>query len=357
MSKTILIKVGTNVLTKEDKTLDLNQIKSLVDQITDIKKRGFRAVLVTSGAVGAGLGVNNFKDVEDKVTRKQILAAVGQNKLMGIYTDFFRDHGITIAQALFSRSDFSNREKYVNMKRAINALLDEGIVPVINENDVVSTEELSFSDNDILAAYTAALIRADKLIILTVVDGFYDKDPSRKDAALVCEIHKVDGKLLYACGNSKSTLGTGGMASKVKAAYIATELGIEVVVINGKKETLQNVLEGKFIGTTFHAKAREKKSVFYWLLAGATASGKVTVDDGAAKAIKERKSLLFVGVINVYGEFEKGDTLEIFDKEGNKIGVGLSNFTSKETEIIMAKPRNELKKEKELIHIDNLKVF
>lgn len=357
MSKTILIKVGTNVLTKEDKTLDLNQIKSLVDQIVEIKKQGFRTVLVTSGAVGAGLSVNNFKDVEDKVIRKQILAAVGQNKLMGIYTDFFRDHGVTIAQALFSRSDFSNREKYVNMKHAINALLDEGIIPIINENDVVSTEELSFSDNDILAAYTAALIRADKLIILTVVDGFYDKDPKNSGAALVCEVHKVEGKLLYACGNSASALGTGGMASKVRAAYIATELGIEMIIINGKKETLQNVLKGKFIGTTFHAKAREKKSVFYWLLAGATASGKVTVDDGAAKAIRDRKSLLFVGVINVYGEFERGDTLEIFDKEGSKVGIGLSNFTSKEIEQIMKKPKSELKKEKELIHIDNLKIL
>jgi len=235
------------------------------------------------------------------------------------------------------------------MKKTLLALLNEGIVPVINENDVVSTEELSFSDNDILAAYTAALIRADQIIILTVVDGFYDKDPSQKGAELVCEIHKVDGKLLYACGNSKSSMGTGGMASKVKAAYIATELGIEMIIINGKKETLQNVMKGKFIGTTFHPKAREKKSIFYWLLAGATASGKVTVDEGAAEAVKKRKSLLFVGVINIYGEFKKGDTLEVYDKEGNKIGIGISNFDSDEID--------KKKHDKELIHADNLKVL
>lgn len=357
MAETILIKVGTNVLTKEDKTLDLNQINSLVEQISALKKKGHRVVLVTSGAVGAGLGINKFDNVENKVIRKQILAAVGQNKLMGIYTNFFKDQGIVVAQALFSRSDFSNREKYSNMKRALNALLDENILPIINENDVVSTEELSFGDNDILAAYTAALIRADKLIILTIVDGFYDKDPSNKDAELVCEIHKVDGKLLYACGDSKSTMGTGGMKSKVKAAYIATELGIEMIVVNGKKETLQNVMKEKFVGTTFHAKAREKKSVFYWLLAGSSASGKVTVDDGAAEAVKKRKSLLFVGVVNVYGGFKEGDTLEVYDLKGDKIGIGLSNCDHKEAEEMLHKSRKTQKNKKELIHADNLKVF
>lgn len=349
MAKTILIKVGTNVLTKEDKTIDLNQIQSLVEQIADLKKKGHKVVLVTSGAVGAGRQINEFKNVEDKVIRKQMQAAVGQNKLMGSYTHFFRDHNIIIAQALLTRSDFSNREKYTNMKKTLSALLNEGIVPIINENDVVSTEELSFSDNDILAAYTAALIRADQIIILTVVDGFYDKDPSDKKANLVCEIHKVDGKLLYACGNSKSSMGTGGMASKVKAAHIATELGIEMVIINGKKETLQNVLANKFVGTTFHPKAKEKKSIFYWLLAGATTSGKVTVDAGAAEAVKKRKSLLFVGVINVYGEFKKGDTLEIYDTEGNKIGIGISNYGSDKIE--------KEKHTKPLIHADNLKVL
>jgi glutamate 5-kinase len=357
LAKTILIKVGTNVLTKEDKTIDLNQIQSLVNQIVDLKKQGHKVILVTSGAVGAGRQINEFKDVEDKVIRKQMLAAVGQNKLMGSYTHFFRDHNIVIAQALLTRSDFSNREKYTNMKKTLLALLDAGVVPVINENDVVSTEELSFSDNDILAAYTAALIRADKLVIMTVVDGFYNKDPSQPGSELVCEIHKVDGKLLYACGNSKSSMGTGGMASKIKAAHIATELGIEMVIINGKKETLQNVLDGKFIGTTFHPKAKEKKSVFYWLLAGATASGKVTVDDGAAEAVKKRKSLLFVGVVNIYGEFKKNDTLEVYDSKGTKIGVGLSNYSSEEAEKILQKSRKAQKDRKELIHVDNLKVF
>lgn len=357
MAKTILIKVGTNVLTKEDKTIDLNQIQSLVNQIADLKKKGYKVVLVTSGAVGAGRQINEFKNVEDKVIRKQMLAAVGQNKLMGSYTHFFRDHNMVIAQALLTRSDFSNREKYTNMKKTLLALLDEGVVPVINENDVVSTEELSFSDNDILAAYTAALIRADKLIILTIVDGFYNKDPSDKNAELICEIHKVEGKLLYACGKSKSSMGTGGMASKIKAAHIATELGIEMVVINGKKETLQNVINGKFIGTTFHPKAKEKKSVFYWLLAGSTTSGKITVDDGATVAVKKRKSLLFPGVVNIYGDFKKNDTLEVYDLKGNKIGIGLSNYSSEDAEAILQKSRKAQKDKKELIHADNLKIF
>jgi len=357
MTETILIKVGTNVLTKEDKTLDLDQIQSLVKQISALKEQGHRVILVSSGAVGAGLGINKFENIADQVVRKQILASIGQNKLIGIYTNFFKEHGITVAQALFTRSDFSNREKYLNMKQVLTALLDEGIVPIINENDVVSTEELGFGDNDILAAYTAAIIRADRLIIMTIVDGFYDKDPSNKDATLVCQVHKVDGKLIYACGDSKSTLGTGGMKSKIKAAYIATELGIEFIVMNGKKEKLENVMKKEFIGTTFHAKAKEKKSIFYWLLAGSEASGKVTVDEGAAQAVSKRKSLLFVGVINIYGGFKKGDTLEVFDTKGERIGLGISNFDSKKAKEINESPKEEQKKAKELIHCDNLKVL
>jgi glutamate 5-kinase len=286
-----------------------------------------------------------------------MLAAIGQNYLMQIYSKYFKKHKITIAQALLSRSDFAIREKYLNIKNTILALLENDIVPIINENDVVSTEELSFSDNDILASYTAALIKADKFIILTVVDGLYNKDPSNPGAKLIEEVEKIDDKILGACDKTTSSLGLGGMESKVNAAKIATDLGIETIVTNGKTQKLREVLRGDSIGTTFCAQNEKKKSIYYWLLAGSEVKGKIIVDEGAAKAVKNRKSLLFVGLVEVEGDFGKGDTIEVHNQEKEKIAVGLSNYDIKEIKRKLVQPKETLKNLKEVIHCDNLKVL
>lgn len=357
MTKTILIKVGTNVLTEKSEKLDLKQIESLVEQIVDLKKQGANVVLISSGAVGAGLDLKNLDSIKDKVIKKQMLAAIGQNHLMRIYTDFFKKHDLVIAQALLSRSDFSIREKYLNIKNTLLSLMDNDVVPIINENDVVSTEELSFSDNDILASYTAALIKADKFIILTVVDGLYDKDPSEKDAKLIKEVQSIDENTLSVCSKSKSSLGLGGMKSKINAAKIATDLGIETVIINGKTQKIKDVMEGNFVGTTFVPVKTKKKSIYYWLLAGSEIKGKVFIDSGAVNAVKNRKSLLFVGVSRLEGNFEKGDTLEVYDENESKIAVGLTSFGSESAKQKLEQPKEKLKNEKELIHCDNLKVL
>ena len=357
MSKTILIKVGTNVLTKANGRLDLKQIESLAEQIAKLRKRGFKAVLISSGAVGAGLELNDFASVKNKVIRKQMLAAVGQNHLMQIYTKCFKKHKITIAQALLSRSDFAIREKYLNIKNTLSSLLNQDILPIINEKDVVSTEELSFSDNDVLASYTAALIKADKFIILTIVDGFYDKDPSEPGANLITKIKKIDNDILSACGKSKSSLGVGGIKTKISAAQTATELGIETIVANGKKQKLTDIIDGDFTGTTFLPQNKKKKSIYYWLLAGSEIKGSITIDDGAAKAVKNHKSLLLVGITNMKGTFEKGDTIEVHNKNNKKIAIGLSNFSSKNIKQKLSQPKKDLHNQKEAMHCDNLKII
>ena len=357
MAKTILIKVGTNVLTTQEGKLDHKQIENLASQIAQLQKTDYKVVLISSGAVGAGLELNDFKDVKSNTIRKQMLAAVGQNYLMQIYSKYFKTHGITTAQALLSRSDFSIREKYLNIKNALISLLDHNVVPIINENDVVSTEELSFSDNDILASYTAALIKADKFIILTIVDGLYDKDPSKKDAKLIEVVRKIDESTFGACGKSRSTLGLGGMKSKINAAQVATELGIETIVANGKAQNITDIVKGDFKGTTFVSKNKKKKSIYFCLLAGAEIKGYLTIDDGAAKAVKDRKSLLLVGVSSSKGIFKKGDTVEILDKKGVKIAVGITNLSSKILEKKLKLKQEEKKNQKEVVHCDNLKSF
>jgi glutamate 5-kinase len=256
MSETILIKLGTNVLTKPDGALDLAQIKSLSEQIYELKKKKNRVVLVSSGAVGAGLQINKFNSVKDKLIRRQMLASVGQSKLIGLYSKYLEKHNINVAQALLTSADFSNKESSSNMKEVLLKLLDAGIVPIINENDVISTEELTFGDNDILGAYTAILIKADRYIILTTVDGLCDKDPSSKDAKLITKVEKINGQTMQLCGSTKSSLGAGGMQSKLKAAKMATDAGIETVMANGKTEKVQNIIKGKFTGTTFKTKKK-----------------------------------------------------------------------------------------------------
>lgn len=359
MTKTILIKVGTAVLTTSEGKLDLNLIRSLVDQISELKKNGYKVVLVTSGAVGAGLELNKFSSVKNKVIRKQMLAAVGQNYLMQIYSKYFKTHDVIIAQALLSRSDFSIREKYLNMQNTLLNLLDQSVVPIINENDVVSTEELSFGDNDILASYTAALIKADKLIILTVVDGLYDKDPSDKTAKTIEKVAKITNETFGMCGKSKSSLGSGGMKSKISAANISMELGIEMIIANGKTQNLKDIVEGKFKGTTFTPENSKKKSVYSWLIAGSAIAGHLTIDDGAAKAIVNHKSLLIVGIEKIEGNFKEGDTVEVCNNEGERIAVGIINFSSEALVKILSQPKGKepLKNQKEVIHCDNLKIL
>jgi len=332
MKKRILVKVGTNVLSRKNRRLDYNRISDLVDQICTLKEE-YQIILVSSGAQGAGLEFFEFQNEPDPLIRKQMLASVGQARLFQVYFDFFREQSVTPAQALITRNDFNSKISFQNIKTTLEGLLDNGIVPIINENDVVSLRESSFGDNDQLAALTAGMMRVDLLVILSDIEGFFTADPkTNPDAELIRNVDQISPELLSLCEDSLSTGGTGGMYSKLKAAQLATEYGIPTIVTSGLTDQgLIKAVKGKTSGTHFHASKRKEKSDHgNWMLTGASVQGTITIDDGAQKALIENKSLLAVGICNVEGPFEKKEVVLIQNKSRIRVGVGLTNFASSE---------------------------
>jgi len=326
----IVVKVGTNVLTRADGRLDYNQIADLVLQICELRKEA-EVILVSSGATGAGREFNSFESERDPVIRKQMLASIGQGRLFQIYADFFKENSVLPAQALITRFDFRHQDAYQNIKSTLEGLLRNDILPIINENDVVSFEETTFSDNDQLAALTAAMLQADMLVILSVIDGFYTGDPLQDpDATLIKQVDEISPDLWKYCQDSMSQGGTGGMFSKLTAAETATRNGIQTIVTNGRlPDSLLKAAHGEPIGTLFEAQeAKPHRSKGDWMLHHAPTMGKIQIDAGAESALKADKSLLIVGVGKIIGEFLKGDVLLIESSEGIRIGVGLASQDS-----------------------------
>jgi len=322
----IVVKVGTNVLTREDGRLDYNQISDLVVQLCELKKEA-DVILVSSGATGAGREFNSFENERDPVIRKQMLASIGQGRLFQIYADFFKEHSVLPAQALITRFDFRHEDAYQNIKSTLEGLIRNDILPIINENDVVSFEETTFSDNDQLAALTAAMLHADLLVILSVIDGFYTGDPLQDpEATLISQVDEISPELWKYCQDSMSSGGTGGMFSKLTAAETATRNGIKTIVTNGRSsESLLKAAHGEPIGTLFTARAKKTlRSKGDWMLHHAPTMGKIQVDSGAEAALKTDKSLLMVGVTQLSGEFNKGEAILIESADGIRIGVGLA---------------------------------
>lgn len=351
--KRIVIKVGTNVLTRANKRLDYNRIYDLVCQIAGAHKDN-ELVLVSSGAAGAGREFFQFEEEKDPLIRKQMLASIGQGRLYQVYADFFREHAILTAQALLTKADFHSEIAYNNIKTTLEGLIRNNIIPVINENDVVSFQASTFGDNDQLAALTAALLGADLLIILSDIEGLFTADPKKDESAkLISEVEEVTGKLLSMCENTISVGGTGGMYSKVKAAEIATKHGIATVVTSGKqKNTLSTALSGKKTGTLFKASKKKKFSTKgAWMNTAAEIRGTISVDQGARQALEDHKSLLAVGITSVTGEFEKGDVILVQDPEKIRVGAGITKYSSKEINEFLANGRS---KNKTVVHCDYL---
>ncbi len=247
----IVVKIGTNVLTDAQGDLDISVIESIVDQIAKIKKQGYKVILVSSGAVGAGKATFQLKNVKDETIQRQVYSAIGQVKLMSIYADFFKKHNMYCAQVLASKEDFLGGTHYKNMKNCFKGLLLDDIIPIVNENDVVSLKELMFTDNDELAGLTAYLIEADTLMILSNIDGFYNGDPSEPSSE-VLPLVKLSENAEQFVQSSRSTQGRGGMESKFETAKRCTEKGIETYLANGKrKNILLDILNNDFIGTKF----------------------------------------------------------------------------------------------------------
>lgn len=347
MNKRIIIKIGTNVLTADSQKLSKEIIKQIVGQISTLMKKGYQVVLITSGAMGAGKEIIEPK-IKNKTTKKAVLASIGQAHLMKIYNEEFGKYNIKTGQLLLTKEDFSIRSHYLNLTQTLNGLLDNNILPIINENDSVATYELTFGDNDRLAANTAIALDAEKLLILTNLDGLYSADPNKnKNAKLISEVKNIDQNIENYCSKQKSTGGLGGMRTKLNAVKLATRSGITSYIINGLKENnILDVLDNKKIGTKFLASNKNIKNKNRWHLSS-TAMAKIMIDDGAKKALKNRTSLLLVGVQKIEGEFDKKEIVEIIDLERQAVGYGVIDFSSNFL-------KNKKKIDKEIIHADNI---
>lgn len=256
MNKRIVVKVGTSSLTHENGKINIRQLEKLVRVISELVNTGNQIILVSSGAVGAGVGKLGLPEKPEEIRKKQALAAIGQASLVSMYDRFFSEYGYNAAQVLLTKYVFDNEQKYENTKNAFMTMLDYGVIPIVNENDVVSTEELEFGDNDTLSAYVSVLVDADLLIIMSDIDGLYDSDPSENPNAKIIEtVEEINDEILSSAGGAGSRRGTGGMKTKLNAAEIVMKNGIDMIITNGKRiENLYDISDGKKIGTYFKAK-------------------------------------------------------------------------------------------------------
>lgn len=356
MGHRLVIKVGTNVLTQPSQQLDYNVIHQIVDQIGQLYAEKHQVVLVTSGAAGAAYGLGHFEKEKNALVRRQMMASMGQPRLMQIYNDFFREQNIPTAQALLTRSDFGHRAHYLNIRNTLEGLLSMGVVPIVNENDVVATDALTFGDNDYLSAAVAGTIGASHLFLLTTTQGFFmGGDPQQNaDAKQLTEAQEITREMWDSCEASLSKGGTGGMFSKLKAVEMVTSFGIQGHIASGKEPgVVPRIMGGETLGTKFTTQTKRLKGYRQWLKFGAFTNGSITVDDGAEKALKNNKSLLPAGIEKVEGEFREGEIVEIFNAREEKLGVGLINFSSKKLTDILAS-ENPPNRSTEAIHKDRL---
>ncbi len=330
--KTVVVKIGSNVLTREDGNPDMEQMASLVEQMVFLREKGLQVVLVSSGAVAFGRKGMHTPPKGDAVTKKQVWAATGQISLIRNYREMFMAKGHQVAQLMVTKEDFRDRRHYLNMKNCLDGLLKNDIIPVINENDAVAITELMFTDNDELAGLVAAMIDAHSLLLLTNVDGIYMGHPNDPESQLIRNVGKEMPDLRQYISSSKSSFGRGGMLTKMSMAKKSAELGIEVFIANGKKpHVLKEFWEGKLICTYFEA-GKSRHNHKKWVAHSENYSkGEIVVNQGAKKALLSPHitSLLPIGVVGVSGEFLKGDVVKILDEEGNKIGLGKAEYGAK----------------------------
>lgn len=365
-ASSVVVKVGTNVLADPTGRLDRARISSLADQLQRLRAGGRQVVLVTSGAIGAGVGQLGLGSRPTDLPRLQACAAVGQPALMQLYQDALDRHGVRAAQILLTAGDFDHRPRYLNVRNTIRTLFEYGCLPVINENDTVSVAEIKFGDNDHLAALVANLLHAPLLILLTNVDGLYSADPrSDPTAKRVETVSHIDAGIAGMAGVTKSSLGTGGMRSKLKAARLATAAGGAVVMANGSRDgVLDAIFAGEAVGTLFLPHGEGQSARKRWLGSAARPAGTLTVDAGAVRAVvSQGKSLLAVGVAGVRGEFGKGDVVSVCGPDGVEIARGLTNYPSDDAARIAGLSTDQIAAifdgkvpYSELVHRDNLAV-
>lgn len=334
-----VIKLGTSTLTAGTSQLSLPRMVELVRQMAQLHTSGNEVILVTSGAIAAGRERLSFRQLPKDIPAKQMLAAVGQPRLMAIYEQLFSLYGTTVAQVLLTRSDLADRRRYLNSRNTLAALLAQRIIPVINENDTVATEEIRVGDNDSLSALVANLVEADWLILLTDQPGLFTADPRQDPAAeLVSEVSgpEIPEDLWRAAGGSASGLGTGGMHTKLQAADLARRSGAQVIIASGiESNILLRLVDGEALGTWFLPLSSSLEGRKRFILASRRAPGLLVVDEGAAQAMRRGGSLLPVGVTSVQGKFERGDTVRVASSDKGEIARGLVNYASADLERIL----------------------
>jgi glutamate 5-kinase len=360
---TVVVKVGTNVLAGADGALDETRLQSLADQLHAVRRASRKLVLVSSGAIGAGVGRLGLGRRPTGLRQLQACAAVGQGFLMRAYQDCLGRHGVQAAQVLLTAGDFDSRLRYLNARNTILTLLEWDCLPIINENDTVSVAEIRFGDNDHLAALVTNLLQAPLLILLSVVDGLFSADP-RTDpgASLLSVVRTLDDNVLAMAGASQSALGTGGMRSKLRAAKLVTGAGEAVVLANGTRPgVLASVLGGEAIGTFFLPRGDAMPAWKRWLGFAARPKGRLVVDAGASRAVRyEGGSLLPIGVLRVEGLFGKGDVVDLCNADATEFARGLSNYSSSVAERIRGLRTEQIEAVlavlpyEELVHRDNL---
>ncbi len=359
--KRLVIKVGSSSLTYATGKLNIEQIEKLVRQMADLHNSGMEVLLVSSGAVGTGLGKLGLDKKRRTMPEKQAAAAIGQGMLLHMYEKVFAEYGVVVGQVLLTREDFADRRRFLNARNTLQAMLDFNVVPVINENDTVAVDEIKLGDNDNLAAMVGGLVDAGLLILLSDVDGLYDGDPGRPDSRLLNEVYEINSDIESLAKGAGSKMGTGGMTTKIQAARIAMYSGLVTVIARASEDNVvRRIVAGEPLGTTFWPSARlvQKKK---WIAYGATVCGQIKVDGGAVRALqKGGKSLLPSGVTAVRGGFDVGNTVSVVDADGNEIARGIVNYCAADVDKIKGCKTGEIagilghKDYDEIIHRDNL---
>lgn len=357
MYKSITIKIGSNVLTRPDSQLDIERMKHITEQIATLHQKGVKVILVSSGAVASGRSVVKSPPDKDPVAQRQLLSSVGQVKLLTTYAGMFESHGITCAQILVTKQDFSTREHYLNMKHCFSVLLENNIVPIVNENDAVSVTALMFTDNDELAGLVSTMMNTEALFILSNVDGIFDGDPKKPGAKLIEEIDSENVNLEDYVTTQKSNFGRGGMLTKGRIATTTAAAGIEVHIANGNRDNILIDLTKKtgLVPHTYFKAGLPKPAVKKWMAYSAGfANAEVHINEGARNALFSTKasSLLLAGVTELPNAFQKGDLLRILDHNKKLIGIGKAQYDRKK-----AMEHLKAKKYRPLIHYDYLHLY
>jgi glutamate 5-kinase len=363
---TVVVKVGTRVLSCKDGRLDTEQVARLAEELAGLLDSGRKVVLVSSGAVGAGMGRLGIDKRPTDLAHLQAVAAVGQSHLVQAYDEAFAKHGRHAAQVLLTADDLQNRSAYLNVRNTLMTLLEYGAVPVINENDTVSVDELAttFGDNDRLAAMVTNSLRAPLLVILSDVEGLYDGDPSDEKSKIIPTVEHIDDKIRSLVNDTTSGPGKGGMASKLEAARVATAAGENVIICSGRRlGVLADLMAGKKVGTLFIAQGPAVGARKRWIGFAARSAGHLVLDDGACRAVVEQgRSLLAIGIAEVRGQFNKGDVVVIQNASGSELARGLTNYSSPDLTKICGLKTDQIidalghRPYDEVVHRDNLAV-